>query len=328
MQNLKLSRRALLISSAALFMRPLRAQTFPSRPIRIIVGFGPGGTTDVIARSYGQLMSEQLNVSVIVDNKPGGNQINAIRTLLNSPPDGYTLYAATGSSLVQNPAIKKDLIYDPLKDFSYIGLAAKNPGVIFCNQKLPVNTLNDLVTYAAANPGQLNYASAGVGTSGHFAGEAFLHATGVKITHIPYKADAEVIREVMGGAIDMSIMTTLNTTQAIKSGKIKALAVCTASRLPYLPDVPTLRESGFNNLDVLDPYTFISLVGPAGISAATQNQLNAAMNKAATSVAFAAKIRDTLYTEPMRSSPASFREFTEKQISVWQKLAKSMTLPV
>jgi tripartite-type tricarboxylate transporter receptor subunit TctC len=327
MMHSTVTRRTAVFGAAALLVKPAFAETFPSRPIRILLGFGAGGTTDTVARQYGQMMSEILGVPIIIDNRPGANQINAIRTLQSSAPDGYTLYAATASSLVQNPALRKNLPYDPMKDFSYLGLAVTNPGVIFCNTDLPVKTVSDLIAYAAAQPGKLNYASAGVGTAGHLAGEAFLAATGVKMTHVPYKADAEVIREVMAGSVHMSIMTTLNTTQVIKSGKVRALAVCTSARLPYLRDVPSLPETGVKNLRALDPYTFISFVGPSGMSQAVQGRLNEAINAASGSASFAAKIRETLYAEPMTSSPASFREFTAKQIAVWQELGKIVTLP-
>ena len=161
-------------------------------------------------------MSQLLQTPVIVDNKPGANQIIAIRTLLASPPDGYTLYAATGSSLIQNPALRPGLPYDPLKDFTLVGMAVTNPGVIFVSPALPIHNIKELIAYGNANPGKLNYGSAGLGTAGHLAAEALMSATGLKMTHIPYKADADVIREVMAGNVHVGIMTTLNTVNGRK----------------------------------------------------------------------------------------------------------------
>jgi tripartite-type tricarboxylate transporter receptor subunit TctC len=327
MPFLKLTRRAVAGAAFALLALPAFAQGYPNRPIKILLGFGAGGTTDAVARLYGEKMSEVLNVPIVIDNKPGANQMTAIRALMTAPPDGYTLYAATGSSLVQNPALRPNLGYDPLKDFSLLGTDVTNPGVIFVNNDLPIRTLKELVAYAAANPGKLNYASAGLGTSGHLAAEAFMGATGIQMTHIPYKADGEVIREVMAGTVHLSIMTTLNTVQAIKAGKIRAIAVTSQKRLPYLPDVPSLPETGVTNLEALDPYTFIALVGPAGLPQPIITKLNEAIRQVSAMPDVAARVRDTLNAEPMSQTPTEFRAFVEKQLKVWRELGKTVKLP-
>jgi tripartite-type tricarboxylate transporter receptor subunit TctC len=321
------TRRAAMLGAAAMVALPAFAQSFPSRPIKILVGFGAGGTTDAIARLYGQKIGEILKTPVIIDNKPGANQITAIRALLNSPPDGYTLYATTGSSLVQNPALRKSLPYDPLKDFSLLGLAVTNPGVIIISNELPVHSVKEFVAYGQANPGKLNYASAGLGTAGHLAVEAFMAGTGMKMTHVPYKADGDVIREIMAGTVQMAIMTTLNTVQPIKAGKIRAIGVTTPGRLPYLPDVPGLNELGVKGLEALDPYTFISFAGPAGMPPAVVAQINDAINKVSAMPDVIAHVRDGLYAEPATTTPASFREFTVKQMATWRKLEKVLNLP-
>jgi len=328
MTHVQITRRtAVFGASAMLTLSALSQQAYPSRPIKVLLGFGAGGTTDAIARLYGQKLSEILNVPVIIDNKPGANQITAIRALMQSPPDGYTLYAGTASSLVQNPALRKDLPYDPLKDFSLLGMAVTNPGVIFVNTDLPVTSVKELIAYSAANPGKLNYGSAGVGTAGHLAVEAFMSATGLKLTHIPYKADGEVIREVMAGTVHVAIMTTLNTVQVIKAGKVRAIAVTTPRRLPYLPDVPGLSETGVKNLAALDPYTFITFVGPAGMQPAVVTRLNEAINKVSAMPDVIARVRDVLFAEPATSTPENFREFVEKQLAMWREVGKTVKLP-
>jgi tripartite-type tricarboxylate transporter receptor subunit TctC len=323
----KVTRRAAIIGVAAMTALPaIAADTWPSKPIKIILGFGPGGTTDSIARLYGQKMSELLKTPVIVDNKPGGNQMNAINSVRMAPPDGYTLYAATGSALVQNPAVRKDLPYDPLKDFSLIGVMATNPAVIFINTEVPVKTVAELIAYNKANPGKLNYGSAGVGTAGHLAGEAFMHVTGMKMTHVPYKSDVDVIRETIAGNVHFGISTTVNTVSFVKSGKIRALAVTTAKRLPYLPDVPSLPETGVQGISELEPHTFISLVGPAGLPPAIVTKLNETLNKISADPDIASKVRDTLYSEPATMTPASFRDFIEKELAKWRVVGKTVKL--
>jgi tripartite-type tricarboxylate transporter receptor subunit TctC len=321
-------RLAAILGITAMLVLPAVAQQFPAKPIKIFVAFGPGGTTDSVARLYGQKMSELLHTPVIVENRPGGNQLNAIRALQSSSPDGYTLYAATGSSLVQNPALRKDLPYDPLKDFSLIGLAVTNPGVIFVNPELPVNSIKELLAYSTAHPGKLNYGSAGFGTAGHLGIEALMSITGMKMSHIPYKADSDVIREVMVGTVQVGMMPTLNAEPFIKTGKIRPLAVTTINRLPYLPDVPSLTETGIDQLTELEePHTFIAFVGPAGMPLAIVAQLNDAINKVSAMPDVTKRVREGLFAEPATSTPASFREFIEGKLATWRVLAKTLKLP-
>lgn len=323
----KITRRTALAGAAAALATPFAfAQAFPSRPIKIVVPFGAGGTGDTIARLWGLKMGEVLGQPFVVENKPGAAQMLAIRTVLGSPPDGYTLLAPGGSAMAQLPALRKDLTYDPLKDFTLIGIAVMNPGVVFVSTALPVRSLAELVAYAKANPGKLNYGSAGVGTAGHLGIEALMASTGVKMTHVPYKSDADVIREVMAGTVQLSVMTTLNTVQAVKAGRIRAIAVTTAKRLPYLPDVQGLSETGIKGIDSLEPHTFISLVGPAGMPPAVVARLNEAMNKVSAMPDVVKTVTETLYAEPATTTPASFREFVEKQTAIWREIGKNVTL--
>jgi tripartite-type tricarboxylate transporter receptor subunit TctC len=322
----QLTRRTLLACAAAVLALPAMAQNFPSRPIRILVAFGAGGTADTVSRLYGQKMSELLGTPVIIENKPGANQTVAIHTLLSSPPDGYTLYAAVGSTL-QNAALRPNLGYDPLKDFTLIGMAVTNPGVIFVSPRLPIHTIQELVAYGKAHPGTLNYGSAGVGTAGHLAAEALMASTGLKMTHIPYKADAEVIREVVAGNVHVGIMTTLNTVAAVRAGQIRAIAVTTPKRLPYLPDVQALPEAGLKNLNALDPHTFVAIFGPAGMPTAIVAKLNDTINKVSTMPDVAERVRNTFNAEPATSTPASLREFVESQLAVWREIGKTVKLP-
>ena len=204
MQFIRFVRAALLLSVASLTAGALHAQPFPSRPIRILVGFAPGGATDLIARLYAQQLKDALNTPIIVENKAGASELMAIRTLMSSPADGYTLWLAAGSSLTMGPAVRKDLPYEPAKDFTQIGLVATAPGVFFVHPSVPVRTLAELIAYAKENPGKLNYGSAGVGSSSHLQMEYMLKAAGVSMTHIPYKAANESVQAVAGGSVHPS----------------------------------------------------------------------------------------------------------------------------
>lgn len=302
------------------------AQDYPSKTIRIVLGFGPGGVGDLVARLYAPKMSELLKTPVIVENRPGGNQMTAIRALQNSPPDGYTLYLATGSSLVQNPGLRKDLGYDPLKDFTLIAMVDTVPGVIITSPSVPARSVDELIAYAKVNPGKLNYASAGSGSAAHLAVEVFLDATGVTMTHIPYKSDADMVREVTAGTAQLGIMGAANAAPAIKAGNVRGLAVTTPHRLAELPDVPTLAETGIKALADLEPYTLHALVGPAGVPAPVVARLNDTINKISAMPDVESRMRKTLMLEPAVGSPESFRAFVEKEIAKWAALGKRVKI--
>jgi tripartite-type tricarboxylate transporter receptor subunit TctC len=320
-------RRIMLLSALSVAL-PVSAQPlFPSRPIKVIVGFGPGGTADTITRMYADRVSALLGAPMIVDNKPGGNQMAAIRALQAATPDGYTLYAATKSSLTQNPALRKDLGYEPLKDFTLVGMLATVPGVIFVNNDLPVRSISELVAYAAANPGKLNYGSAGVGSADHLAVEALMGITGMKMTHIPYKSGVDEIRETIAGTVQVAVCPMVNAIAFIKSGKVRALAVTAPSRLPYLPDVASVSETNIRGLGQMEPHTFIALVGPAGMPPGAIARLSEAINRVSAMPDLAARLREEQGSEPATSTPASFRQLVEKDIASWRAFAQTVKLP-
>jgi tripartite-type tricarboxylate transporter receptor subunit TctC len=205
MQITRFVRSTVLCIAAAIAATLSQAQSFSTRPIRILVGFAPGGATDLIARLYAQHLKDALNTPVIVENKVGASELVAIRALMSSPPDGNTFWLAAGSSLTMGPAIREDLPYDISKDFTQIGLVATAPGVFFVHPSLPVRTLSELISYAKANPGKLNYGSAGIGSSSHLQMEYFLKASGISMTHIPYKATNESVQAVGGGYVHMGL---------------------------------------------------------------------------------------------------------------------------
>jgi len=293
---------------------------YPTKPIRLIVGFGAGGATDVIARFYGQKWSEILKTPIIVDNKPGGSQLIGIKTVLAAPKDGYTLFFGTGSGFSQGPGVRTDLPYDPLKDFTLIGMVSSAPGVIIVAPTLPVAGLRELVEYSKQNPSKLNYGSSGLGSASHLQTEYMMYITGMKMTHIPYKSAADIIRELSVGAVHVGITPMESTMSQITSGRIRALTVTGTRRAKSLPNVPSVSESGIKGLEGIDPYTYYALAGPTGLSAGVVSKLSETMDQVSKSPVIAAQVREQLFNEPGISTPSSFRKFIEGDLQKWKQL--------
>jgi len=302
------------------------AQDYPSKPISVLLGFGAGGSTDTLARLLGQQLSERFNTPVIVENKPGGNQTIAIQTLLSRPADGYTLYVGSGSSLVQYPALRKDLPYRPLEDFALVSLLALQPGVLSISPTAPWLTVAELVAYAKANPGKLNYGSQGVGSASHLAMEYFMAQTGTSLTHIPLRSDADIANELAAGRLDVSFMTTLTAVPLAKAGRLKILVTTSRRPLPSMPDLPSLADAGVAGLEGLDPLTFYSIVARHGTPPAIVATLNRAIVEIVNSPDFTAKLRNNLRIEPMTDTPESFREFLKAETAKWTEISSRVKL--
>ena len=302
------------------------AQDYPSKPISVLLGFGAGGSTDTLARLLGQQLSERFNTPVIVENKPGGNQTIAIQTLLSRPADGYTLYVGSGSSLVQYPALRKDLPYRPLEDFALVSLLALQPGVLSIGPTAPWRTVVELVAYAKANPGKLNYGSQGVGSASHLAMEYFMAQTGTSLTHIPLRSDADIANELAAGRLDVSFMTTLTAVPLAKAGRLKILVTTSRRPLPSMPDLPSLADAGVAGLEGLDPLTFYSIVARHGTPPAIVATLNRAIVEIVNSPDFTAKLRNNLRIEPMTDTPESFREFLKAETAKWTEISSRVKL--
>ncbi|CAN7720112.1 tripartite tricarboxylate transporter substrate-binding protein [Variovorax paradoxus] len=303
------------------------ADTYPARPIKMIVGFAAGGTTDAIARFYAQKMGEELGTSIVVDNKSGAGQMLAIRSTLGAAPDGYTIYMGTASALSQSPGLRKSMPYDTLKDFSIIGLAASAPGVLVVSPQLPVRNLRDLANLASAKEGKLNYGSSGVGSSSHLQTEYLLNLTGIRMEHIPFKADADIMREITAGRVQMGIAPIQGAWGSITSGKVRALAVTGTRRMAALPDVPSLTESDFKGLDGVDPYSYYGLLGPAGMPPEIVARLNDALNKVSRKPDVVGHVQQRLYAEPAAGSPQAFREYIQRDLAKWRGFARHVNLP-
>jgi tripartite-type tricarboxylate transporter receptor subunit TctC len=310
--------------SGLFFAGSAPAQQFPSKPITLFVGYGAGGTTDAIARMYAAKLQELLKTPVVVENRPGASELQAVRPLIAASPDGHALYLGTGSALAQGPAIRKDLNYDPLANFSPVAMVAVGEAIVGVRPEVPVKSLAELIRYAKSNPGKLSYGSGGVGSGNHLLSEFMLLATGASIVHIPYKSDLESTRDLVGGNVDLLMTSPLTILPFVREGKIRAIAVTGPQRLKALPDVPTVTESGVPELSTMGSYTFFGLVGPAGMPAPIVQQINEAINKIAVMPDVAQSMREKFQLEPATLPAAALRQHMEKEMAKWREAGKNI----
>jgi len=261
--------------AAALAATPALADNFPSKPITIIVPFPPGGTTDVLARTVGQKLTDALGQPVIVDNRPGAGATIGAALVAKSKPDGYTLLMGAVHHTIAS-GIYSSLPYDFQKDLTPVTVVALVPNVLAINPSVPAHNVKELVAYGKAHPGALNFGSNGQGTAQHLIGEEFSLMTGVKMVHVPYKGSAPLVTDLMAGQIQLSFDTITPDLPQIKAGKLRALAVTTAKRSPALPDVPTLAESGLAGFDM---GSWFGLLAPAKTPPGIVARLNAEIVK-------------------------------------------------
>jgi tripartite-type tricarboxylate transporter receptor subunit TctC len=289
---------------------------WPQKPITLLLGFPPGGGTDGPSRQIADKLRASLGVPVVVENRPGANQMTAIRALLAAPPDGYTLLVGTGSSLAQNPALNASLGYDPLKDFTPIARFGVSSSAIIVGPSMQAKTLPEFIEHVKANPGKVTFASGGIGAAGHLSMELFAKRLGLEMRHVPYKGDGPAMIDVAEGRVD-AMMASYNSLPPF-AGRVRRLASTAATVLPYATDVPTLAQAGLPELAMLDPYTFFGIVGPANLPQDIVNKVNAAVNEATRSPDLASFFRERLYTEPVSESPAQFRTYVEQQFAKWR----------
>ena len=261
-------RRLFLLAVLALAASAAWSQNYPSKPVRLIVGFAPGGGTDIIGRILAQRLTERWGQPVVVENKLGASGNIAAEMVAKSAPDGYTLLMAF-SSHASNAALSK-LSFDIKKDFSAITLVGSGPALILANPKLPAKNLAELIAYAKAHPGGIKYGSSGVGGPVHLAGELMQHLTGIEMVHVPYKGIALAMTAILAGDIQITYATPISAYQHLKSGRLVALAVAGPSRFPTLPEVPTTAEAGLPGY-IID--FWYAVIGPAGMPAALVDRI-------------------------------------------------------
>jgi tripartite-type tricarboxylate transporter receptor subunit TctC len=268
---------AFVIAIATFAATPATAQTYPTKPIRIIVGFLPGGPADVMARLLSPKMSQMLGQPVVVDNRGGAGGTIAARAVAESEPDGHTLLLGNTSTLVISPLIYKNIGYDPLKGFAAIARIGVTSNLLVANPKIPAKTVRELIAYAKANAGKLNYSSAGIGTPPHLIGEMFKLRAGLDVLHIPYKGGGPSIQSVIAGETQYSFENSAVSLPLAAAGTLRALAVTSEARIAQAPDVPTMIESGVPDFVSV---SFTGVVGPAGMPAPIVTRLNAVINEA------------------------------------------------
>ncbi|MDM0082106.1 tripartite tricarboxylate transporter substrate binding protein [Variovorax sp. J31P179] len=319
---------ALAASAAlALLAGPAAAQsTWPTKPVRIVVPFAPGGTTDILARAVAPELSRAFGQQFIVDNRAGAGGNVGAEIVARAPNDGYTLLMGTVGTHGINRALYPKLPYDPIKDFVPITLVAAVPNVMEMNvdkaKALNINNVADFVKYAKANPGKLNMASSGSGTSIHLAGELFKSMTGSYMTHIPYRGSGPALMDMVGGNADVMFDNLPSSMQQIKGGKLKALAVTSAQRSPALPDVPTVEEAGGPALKGYEASSWFGLLAPAGTPPDIVNRVQQEVAKALNSPA----VKEKLVAQgaiPSGNSPADFAKLIDAEHVKWAKVVKA-----
>jgi tripartite-type tricarboxylate transporter receptor subunit TctC len=310
---------ALILGTSVIASAALAADTYPSRPIRLIVPFPAGGGTDIIAREVANKVATTEGWTLVIDNKPGSGGNLGVDAAAKAAPDGYTLVLGQTSNLAINPTLYPKLPYNPEKDLTAIGLVASAPLVLVVAADSPFKTLVDVIAAAKAKPGKLNYASSGNGTVAHLATEQFQKIAGVDFTHVPYKGAAQGVTDLIGGQIQMYMSSIPTLIGHIRNGKMRALAVTSARRNADLPDVPTVAESGYKNFEAV---TWFGIAGPAGLPKDVVARLNAAFGKALKSPDVQRKLT-AQGADVMGGSPEAFTALIRSEIPRWGAIVKS-----
>jgi tripartite-type tricarboxylate transporter receptor subunit TctC len=297
------------------------AQAYPSKSIRLFVGFPPGGGSDALARLVGAALPEKLGQQILVDNRPGANTILATEYVKSQPADGYTLLFVSASFSI-NPSLYK-LSYDIEKDFSPVTVVAIVPLLLITHPSLPVRTVRDIIALARAQPGKLDYASFGVGSAAHLAGEMMLSMTGTRMLHVPYKGSAPAVADVIGGRVTMMMPGIGSAINLARDKKLRAIAVTTARRATGAPDIPTVAESGIPGFDVA---TWESIQAPAGTPVEAINWLNTAIREVVAGNELRQKMINLGFEPDAMKSPAETAQFIRLERQKWAKLVKERNI--
>jgi tripartite-type tricarboxylate transporter receptor subunit TctC len=311
--------RFLLFAAATLQMQPAAAQSWPERPITLVVAFAPGGSTSIVARAVSDKMSEALRQKIIIDNRAGAGGTIGTKAVAGSAPDGYTIALGYTGTLAIGPSLYTRAGYDPRKDFAPIGMIGNAPNSLVVHPSFPAKTVAELITYAKANPDKVSFGSAGVGTASHVSGEYFATAAGIKLVHVPYKGTGPALSDLIGGHIPMAFAPIPATHSQVSSGTLRALAVTSASRSGLLPDVPTIAESGLAGFDAS---LYYGLVAPAGTPKPIIDKLNAALGAALAAADVKKRLVDD-GTEVTPSTPEEYAAFIDKDEVKWSKIVKA-----
>lgn len=316
----------ILAATALALLAPLaHAQgSYPDRPITLVVPTAPAGGSDTIGRFIGERLSKVLKQSVVIDNKAGANGVIGTDNVIRAPADGYRLLFTYTAAQVVNPAIMRKPPYDPVKDLAPIGQIGRGGNFVVVNPQLPVKNFKELVDYARANPDKLSYCSWGTGSGGHLLMEYLKKQAGMVMTHIPYKGTAPCVQDIVAGQLMVGTADVSSTVELVKSGKIRAIGYGGASRLPRLPDVPTLTESGYT----FNAYSWYGLFAPAATPRPVVQKLNAALLEVLKDPATVERMAEYNFVDLPLTTPEQFAETVRKDAQVWGDLAKSLNLVI
>jgi len=319
------TRAALLLAAAlaiALNIHAAQAQAYPTRPVRIIVPTPPGGPVDVIARIAAHSLQTSLGQGFVVENRPGAGNTIGSRDAAEATPDGYTLLYSSASGLIIAPLLHPDAGYDPLTSYDPVALVGESSNILVVNPSVPARTVAELVAYAKANPGKVNFSSGGIGVLPHLIGEMFKARAGIDIVHVPYKGGGPSINDVVAGQVQMTFEGTSVLLPLIEAGRLRALAVTTPKRIPQLPDVPTMVESGFADF-VSTSWT--GLLAPAHTPEPVVAKLNAAINAGLKTPELETALT-RLSNAPLGGTPADFTSVIRSDLAKWSPIVKSLGL--
>jgi len=296
--------------------------TYPVKPIRIIVGFSPGGGVDLVGRTIAQRLNEAFGQPAIVENRTGAGGNIGTDFVAKAAPDGYTLLMGYNGNMSINPALFAKLPYDPVRDFTPVALATVSTNLLVSHPSLPVKSVKDLVAFAKAKPDQLNYASAGVGSVGHMAAELLATTAGIRLQHIPYKGNGAAIADVLAGQVPLMFSAPGAVVHHVRSGRLRGIAVASARRPPGLQDVPTFAEAGFTGVEAS---AWFGIFGPAGLPPAIVERLNGEIVRGLKVPEVHTRLTNAGY-DPMPSSPAELAEVLKTDLAKWIKVVKSAGL--
>ena len=311
---------AALVAFAPVAVRA-QADAYPSKPIRFILPFPPGGGTDILGRLLAERLARRLAQPVVIENRGGAGGNVGAEAAARSAPDGYTI-VLVAPSLAISPSLYKKLAYDPVKDFAPVSLVATVPNVMVTNPSIPAKTLSDFIALAKSKPGAMNFGSGGNGTSNHLAGELFNIVAGVRLVHVPYKGVNLAMNDVMSGDVQLVIIGIPAAAPHIKAGKLRALAVIDSKRAAALPDVPTAAEAGLKDFDVT---TWYGVLAPAGTPRPIVTRLNAEIVAVMNSSEMKERLA-TMATEPVTSTPEEFGDLIRREIVKWAKVVRAAGL--
>jgi tripartite-type tricarboxylate transporter receptor subunit TctC len=286
--------------------------------VRFVVGFTPGGPSDILARTLGQKLAQRWSQQVVVDNRPGAGGNLAAEAAAKSAPDGYTWLLGNNSILATNQSLYRSLPYDPVKDFAPVALVAIQPNILVVHPSLPVSSVEELIQFSKANPGKLNYASSGSGAAAHLAGELFKAMAGVDLVHVPYKGAQPALTDVIAGQVQMMFATSASVIPYIKAGRLRALAVTTAQRSASVPELPTVAEAGVPGFEAI---TWHGVVVPAATPVAVVTRLNEEINSALSEKDLKDRLA-SLGAEISTGTPRQFADYIARETPKWAKVVK------